>query len=334
MHGQLTWVTHTSRVLRGNPLCDPHIRHFPVYLPPDYIKEGTKRFPVIFALSGHFGSGPAFANWSPWGENLAAQADRLISSRKMKDCIIVMPDCFTALGGSQYINSSAVGRYEDYIIQELVPWIDTQFPTLTTANSRGVMGKSSGGYGALILAMRHPKVFGFCGSRSGDAYFDFCYRKDMAKCLMALEPFGGSVKKFLVAWRKKGSPLNGGHADVINVLAMAACYAPNAKSPHGFDLPVDTRTGKWNEAVWKRWLKHDPLNLVASHKAALKKLKWIYLECGRSDEYGLLYGARQLSKVLTQHKIRHHYEEFDGGHHHTTYRYAHVLTLMAKRLSF
>ncbi|PIR21575.1 MAG: esterase [Deltaproteobacteria bacterium CG11_big_fil_rev_8_21_14_0_20_47_16] len=329
--GTILWVEHDSKVLKGNPLKDPHSRLFPIYLPPSYTTHPNKQFPVIYLLAGHFGSGPAMLNWSPWGEGFADRMDRLIATKKMRDSIIVLPDCFTGYGGAQYMNSAAVGRYEDYLIQELVPWIDKHLRTIPGAATRGVTGKSSGAYGALMLAMKFPDIFGLSAWRSGDAYFDFCYRKDMPHLLVMLEPFGGSVKKFLADWQKKGHPLNNGYADAINILAMAACYTPNPKSPHGFDLPVDTQTGEWDERVWQKWLKYDPLNLVSINRSNLKKLKWIYLECGRSDEYGLLYGTRQLSQQLHTLKITHHYEEFDGGHRNTNHRYDHVLSLMSKK---
>jgi enterochelin esterase family protein len=315
--GTLLSVDFTSRVLRGNPLKDPHQRTFPIYLPASYGQSLRQHYPVVYLLNGHFGSGAALFNWVPFQKNFLDRIDGL-------EMIIVFPDCFTALGGSQYINSSAVGRYEDYLVKELVPWVDEHFATIPDAAHRAVIGKSSGAYGSLMLAMRHPDLFGLCGWRSGDAYFDFCYRKDMPQLLVMLEPFGGSVKKFLADWRRKGCPLNGGYANAVNILAMAACYA-------GFDLPVDTHTGEWNDAVWKRWCAHDPLNNLAKYKAALKKLKWLYLECGTRDEYGLLYGTRQLSTKLRQMGIRHRYEEFDGGHRNTNHRYDHLLYLLAKQ---
>lgn len=332
MHNNIAWVTHESHVLKGNPLKDPHIRTFPIYLPPSYGKTSKTNYPVVYLLTGHFGNGAGMLNWSPFQENFADRLNELIRRKKMREMIIVMPDCFTALGGSQYINSSAVGRYEDYLVREIVPAVDASFETIPNAAHRAVIGKSSGAYGSLMLAMHHSDVFGLCGWRSGDAYFDFCYRKDIPHTLVALEKFGGSVKKFLANWRKQGCPLNNGYADTINILAMAACYAPNPKSPHGFDLPVDVKTGEWDEKVWKRWLKHDPLNCIAKYKSSLKKLKWLYVECGRSDEYGLLYGTRQLSAKLHQSGIRHHYEEFDGGHRNTNYRYDYLLSLISYQM--
>ena len=75
----------------------------------------------------------------------------------MAPTIVVFPDCFTAFGGTQYINSSAIGNYADYINTELVPLIDQEFRTKAAREHRGCFGKSSGGYGSLMLAMHYPK---------------------------------------------------------------------------------------------------------------------------------------------------------------------------------
>ena len=92
--------------------------------------------------------------------------------------MVGVPDCCTALGGNQYVNSSALGSYEDYLIQELVPFVDKNFRTKPSAKNRACFGKSSGGYGAMLQGMKHPDVWGAIGNLSGDAYFDFIYRRD------------------------------------------------------------------------------------------------------------------------------------------------------------
>ena len=170
--GKIELVTHRSQVLEGNPLGDPTERRFPVYLPPDY-GANSGQYPVIYALAGFTGTGPNMTNYSVWDETLPEQIDDLIATEKCPPAIIVMPDCFTRFGGSQYLNSPAMGRYEDYLIDELVPFIDGAFNTRGDATSRAVMGKSSGGYGALTLAMKHPDIFAVCASIRGDMYFQY-----------------------------------------------------------------------------------------------------------------------------------------------------------------
>ncbi len=316
-----------SRVLRGNPLRDPHVRRVPVWLPPSY-EGSTKRYPVVFLLTGYTGSGLSHLNWNAWSEAIPERLDRLVRERKMREAIVVLPDCFTRYGGSQYLNSSATGRYEDHLVRELVPWVDRRFRTIPRAGARAIMGKSSGGYGAIVQAMRHPDVFGLVACHSGDMHFTLCYLPGFPKCLDELQKHKGDVKRFLAAWSKMRRPSDAMRA--IEIIAMASCYSPNPRSPVGFDLPFDTRTGEMRPAVWRRWLTHDPVELAKTHARNLRKLRFIYLDCGTRDEFALQYGARILSKRLRALRIRHVHEEFDDGHMSIQYRYDRSLSLMTR----
>src|SRR5512144_2521485 len=167
-----------STVLRDNPLGDPAERRVPVYLPPGYDGSGG-RYPVVYFLAGFAGGGTYLLSESLWGETLPQRVDRLVRSGAVRPLIVVMPDCLTRLGGSQYINSAATGRYEDHLVDELVPSVDATFRTVADPAARAIMGKSSGGYGATVLAMRHPEVFGLAVDHSGDRYFELCYKADI-----------------------------------------------------------------------------------------------------------------------------------------------------------
>ena len=103
---------------------------------------------MLYDLVGFTGSGLAHANWKPFGDNVPERAARLVREQKMGPAIIVFPDCFTALGGNQYVNSSAIGDYADYLTREIIPFVDREFRTLASRAHRGCFGKSSGGYGA------------------------------------------------------------------------------------------------------------------------------------------------------------------------------------------
>ncbi len=109
--GTLLVLEHSSKILKDNPWRDPHVRKLGVWLPPQYDEGGKRRFPVLYDLVGFTGSGLAHANWRPFGDNVPERAARLIREGKMGPAIIVFPDCFTALGGNQYVNSSAIGDY-------------------------------------------------------------------------------------------------------------------------------------------------------------------------------------------------------------------------------
>ena len=310
--------TITSDVLRGNPLGDPFVRRVPIYLPPDYNTSNT-RYPVAFVLAGFTGRGLMFLNDAPWGETLAQRMDRLIAQGTVRPMILVMPDCFTYLGGSQYVNSPAVGQYEDHVVKELVAFADKKYRTMADRDHRAVIGKSSGGYGALMLAMRHPDIFGAMACHSGDMYFEYCYKHDIIAALRGLKKFGG-LEKF---WNDFPTmhPKDNDFNATLNMIAMSACYSPNANALHGFDLPFDIETGELREDVWARWLEHDPVQLVDKHLDALRSLRLIYFDAGMRDQFNLQYGARIFAKRLQSHGIPFTHEEFDDGHFDIQYRY-------------
>src|SRR5215470_2548333 len=191
--GRVVTVEHVSRVLADNPLGDPHVRTLDVWLPPQYDQAQGRgrgaRFPVLFDLVGYTGSGKSHTNWRNFEENVPERAARLVHERKMGPAIIVFPDCFTALGGNQYVNSSAIGAYADYLTRELVPFVDKEFRTLAAREHRGCFGKSSGGYGAILHGMKYPRYWGAVASHSGDSYFDWVYGADWPNTLDELAKF-------------------------------------------------------------------------------------------------------------------------------------------------
>src|SRR5262245_29178519 len=272
--GRIERLELSSRVLRGNPLGDPAIRTLPVYLPPGY-DESDERYPVLYALAGFTGRGAQLLNVTGWGESLDQRLDRLFAERQIGPMLVVFPDCFTRYGGSQYLNSSAVGRYADYLHQEIVPFVDRTFRTLASPRHRGVFGKSSGGYGAFWHGMQHPEVFGAVACHSGDMGFEYCYFPDFPKLLRQLEHCGGTagfLRVFEVAPRKTNDLIG-----AMNIFAMAACYSPNPRrAPFRFDLPFDTETGAPDVAVWRRWLAHDPLRVAPRRRRALQRLQLLF----------------------------------------------------------
>jgi len=350
--GTLVVLEHESKILNGNPLGDPHVRKLGVWLPPQYDggtssgrKSPGQRFPVLFDLVGFTGSGLAHANWKPFGDNLPERAARLIREQKMGPAIIVFPDCFTALGGNQYINSSALGDYADYLTQELVPFVDREFRTLARREHRGCFGKSSGGYGAMVHGMKHARTWGAIANHSGDAYFDFVYWHDWPNTLNTLAKHrasrrkpgifdvrresryrgaqqgldDGRIKRFLAqVWKKE--KLSTAESHCIMNLCMAATYDADPAAPLGFRVPFNLETGETIAQRWNQWRRHDPIHLVGRYRANLKTLRGIYIDCGWRDQYHIHYGSRILSQRLAAAGIRHRYEEFDDDHSDVDYR--------------
>lgn len=327
LKGTIKIINHKSEVLRGNPLGDNYERELYVYLPPQY--DSKKNFPAVYCLTGFTGRGKMLLNDNALAPNLAERMDKLIGAGKIQPMIVVMPDCFTYYGGSQYINSSATGNYEDYLITEIVPFVDENFRTIVDKNSRAVIGKSSGGYGALVNAMRHADVFGLCASHAGDAYFEHSYLPDIPKAFRALLSTQGDPKAFIKKfWAEEIKGKNDFSA--LNILGMSSCYSPNPEAGLGFDLPFDLQTGEIRFDVFNRWLEHDPVRMVEKYVDALKSLKLLYLDAGKSDEFALDIGARIFVSKLKDFGIDHIHEEFEGGHFNIGYRYDRSLELISE----
>lgn len=320
MKGRVERQTITSKILKSNPLGDPAEREFPVYLPPSY--DGKKQFPVIYLLAGFASTGVSFLNYKFGRLTLPEQIDELIVSGKMPEAIVVMPDCMTRFGGSQYLNSSAFGNYEDYLIEELLPWVEQTYCTLS--NKRIVAGKSSGGFGALHLAMNHPGIFSAAASHSGDMNFQLCYAPDFPHVSRVLEPFNYDLKAFFNNYQQaKKKP--GNAFGVINIVGMAAAYSPDPSKayPENVELPFDLYTLERKNAIWEKWLAKDPLVQIETpgKQKALKALDCLFIDCGAQDEFNLQFGARQFCNKLKAFGIEHTYEEFPDNHMDTSYRY-------------
>ena len=329
--GRVVIEEFASRVLQDNPLGDSAVRRVPVYLPPSYDRESTRRYPVLLVLTGFGGRGRMLLNDNPWSASLDDRMDARIASGDAAETILVMADCFTRLGGSQYMDSTATGRYETHLIDELLPWIDAHYRTLAEPAHRGVIGKSSGGYGALRLGMRHPDVFGAVASHSGDLYFEYCYRGDIPRAASVIDEAGG-MTRFLE--RFESHPQRGKDDFLTySLLGMAACYSPDPNEELGIALPWDRATAAFRDDVWARWLTHDPLRMLETHAEALRGMRLVYLDCGTRDEYHLHHGARMMAAALASRGIDHTHMEYPDGHMNVSYRYDVSLPLITRVLA-
>jgi len=327
--GDLRRFTVESQVLKGNLLGDPTVRELRVYVPPGY--DEARRYPLLVDIVGFTGSGRSHTNWRPFTENLPERVDRLIGEGAMGPVVVAFPDCFTRLGGNQYINSAAMGRYEDYLLDEIVPFVEGRI-ACGGPGRRGVFGKSSGGYGAIVHGMRRSDVWSALACHSGDMAFDLCYLVDMPNTLNELAKHERSIEKFVTSLAHSNKPKEKEILALMN-LAMAATYDPDPSQFLGIRLPVDIETCELIPERWANWLAHDPVRMVDGCADNLRRLKGIYIDCGSEDQFHLHYGARQLHRALDRLGIAHTYEEFPDNHSDVDYRMDVSLPFLEKALS-
>lgn len=326
--GNVHKLTFLSEVLRGNLLGDPVERDIDVYIPAGHDGRGL---PLLVDLVGYTAGGPAHTAWKNFQENVPERADRLIASGTMAPCVIAFPDCFTRLGGNQYINSAAMGRWDDFLLQEAVPFVEQRF-ACGSPGRRGVFGKSSGGFGAMNHAMLHSDFWSAAASHSGDIGHELMYFAEFPNVLRALAKHGNSIEKWMVefesAKKKKDSDIH-----ILMVFAMAASYDPDPSQYLGLRLPVTLDTCERIQDRWRNWLKWDPLSMAQTHAEKLKNLKLFYFDCGDVDQYQMIYGSRRLHRLLEAKNISHIYEEFPDNHSGVDYRMDVSLPLLSNALS-
>jgi enterochelin esterase family protein len=177
----------------------------------------------------------------------------------------------------------------------------------------------------MVLAMRHPDLFHAVACHSGDMYFEYCYLPDFPKAADLLRKHGG-VAGFLKAWERMPKRLAGNLHAAVNTVAMAACYSSG-------ELPFDLETGEIRPAVWRRWKRRDPVELLDRHARDLRKLRLVFLDCGTRDPFGLHHGARIFAAKARRLGVRVVHEEFDDDHSQISYRYDRSFALLSKALS-
>lgn len=330
--GRLETFTIASDNLAQNLLGDPGERVVTVYV-SEGADEVAGGVPLLVDLVGFTGSGFSHVAWKAYDESVPQRVDRLQAEGRLGPCVVALPDCFTSLGGNQYINSVAMGQWADFLIEDLIPELESRFPIRPGRDHRGCFGKSSGGYGSIIHGMRYASTWGAVACHSGDMGFDRVYVRDFPTACEALTRWGG-VEGFIEHFHDTES-VSGGDLHVMMILAMAATYDPEATAPKGVRLPVNLRTCVLDEEAWSRWLRHDPVRIIEEEtaQANLASLRGVYIDCGARDQYFTQYGSRQLSERLAELGIAHRYDEFDGTHSGINYRMDESLPFLYAALS-
>src|SRR3954466_5104821 len=230
-----------SELLRDNVLGDPARRPLWVYVPPGY-DGSAQRYPSVYVIQGYTGQLAMWGNRSAYRPTFPEAADAVFAAGDVPPAVLVFVDAWTAYGGSQFVDSPGTGRYHSYLCDEVVPFVDARYRTLASAGHRGISGKSSGGFGAMITPMLRPDLFGGLASHAGDALYELCYVPGFGKVVRALRPYDGSYERFWEDFASRAPMSKDTDGDLVITYGVAAAFSADADGT--VRLPFDLRTGR------------------------------------------------------------------------------------------
>jgi hypothetical protein len=330
--GRLDELVIDSEALRGNPLGDPHERPVWVYVPPGYDDEPDRRYPSVYVIQGYTGHLGMWRNRSAYRQPFTETSDPVFATDQAPGTIVVYVDAWTLYGGSQFVDSPGTGNYHTYLCDEVVPFVDAHYRTLDAAEHRGIMGKSSGGFGAFITPMLRPDLFGGLASHAGDSLYECCYVPEHPKVARALRAYDGDIWKWWEDFRSRVAFSKPDDGLLLMELGCAAAFS--ADEDGTVQLPFDPKTARLRDDIWARWLAWDPVRMVPQYAEAMRGMKAIWIDAGTRDDWYLDLGAEAMRDALTEAGCSEiHFETFDATHAAIDYRYPLALTWLAHRLA-
>ena len=319
--------------LEGNPLNSPVERDLNIYLPPGYYENEEKRYPVIYALNGHGGDNHSWAMTQNFSDkdfvlplkyipkkikkliNTGRMAnfktlDNLIMSEELDPVIIVQPDpslhvppkgnsfFLKKLGltkGSFYVNSQFTGNYMDYVIKDVINYIDFNYRTIPDKGHRAIVGGSMGGFGTLYLCLQHPELFCSAAALSpgnfSEELLELTSKTPLVNKILG-KRIGNKIARLMAA-------------DIMDTLDLIS----SNDNPLVPTIKRD-ETGKileMNMEVFKNWKKYDINNIIKKKPNSLKQVN-IMLNCDKNDDYGLGSVVEKIHETLLELDINHQYE--------------------------
>jgi S-formylglutathione hydrolase FrmB len=332
--GQLEEHVITSELLRGNPLGDPNERPLWVYLPPGYDDDPDRRYPAVYVVQGYGGYLTMWWNRSAFRQPFPETADAVFARGAAPPALVVYVDAWTSYGGSQFVDSPGTGRYHSYLCDEVVPWVDGRYRTLAEPRHRAIMGKSSGGFGAMITPMLRPDLFGALATHAGDSLYELSFLPDFGKAARLLRAYDGDIWRWWQDFQSRVSFTKEADEVLFGLLGVAACFS--AREDGSVELPFHPRTGAVVPGVWERWLDWDPVRMVPRYAGALRSLRAIWIDAGTSDDYYLDLGAEAFLAALRDVGVGDdvvRFELFEGAHSGIEYRYPLSLAWLCQRIA-
>jgi S-formylglutathione hydrolase FrmB len=334
--GHVDHLTINSDLLRDNPLGDPYERPLSVYIPPGYADETERHYPTVYVIQGYTGFVTSWFKRRAFRLSFPEEADGVFARGEAPPAIVVYVDAWTAYGGSQFVDSPGTGQYHSYLCDEVVPYIDSRYRTLNAPEHRGIAGKSSGGFGAMITPMLRPDLFGGLATHAGDALYEACYVPEFPKVVRFLRDHDGDIMKWWAAFQE-GAYSDEPDSDLLTamILGVAACFS--ARDDGTPELPFDPRTGVLEPEPWQRWLDWDPVRMAPKYADALLSQRAIWIDAGTKDEWYLDLGAEAFREAIRDIGVSDdvvRFEHVEAATHGTIDRqYAKALGWLATRLS-
>jgi hypothetical protein len=334
--GRIDRQVIVSTLLRDNPLGDPAERPLWIYLPPGYDADVERRYPTIYVVQGYTGHVGMWGNRTAFRQPFPELLDAMFARGEAPPAIVALVDAWTSLGGSQYLDSPGTGQYHSYLCTEVVDWVDGHYRTLAGRDHRGITGKSSGGYGAMVTAMLRPDVFGALATHAGDSLFEITIPRlvaDVARLLR--DRYDGSYETFFADLRGRVFGTKEGDGKLMELYAYAAAYS--AEPDGTVRLPMDG-AGRLIPEVWQRWLDVDPVRMAGEprYAEALRSMRAIWIDAGRRDDYYLDLGAAAFRQAVAAAGVpdpQVHFELFDATHAAIEYRYPLAIAWLSDRLA-
>ena len=334
--------------LKGNLLGDPAEQPTYVYLPPGY-EGSTKRYPTLYLLHGFTSNSSVWINGQYQGMKLQTLMDDSIKNGKVREMIVVAANGSNAYKGSFYTNSTVTGNWEDFIVRDVVNYVDNNYRTIPNAESRGIAGHSMGGYGSVMLAMKHPEIFSAVYA--------------LSPCCLAME---ADMSEANSGWpgvlrltsrdQLTATPRSFAQFYYSAFVATSAAFSPNPnRAPFFVDFPFEAKSGtcnpppegklltdapcvQKNEAVYAKWRSHLPVYIAGAHKENLKKLHGIFIDYGEKEEFEhIRVGVKLLSNTFSELNIPHSFEVYANGDHGSLIRQrmeTRVLPFFNEKLAF
>lgn len=270
--------------LEGNLLDEKTEREIGIFLPENYDKE-TKQYPVVYFLVGYGNTIEDFDNWA----DLEYIMKAVRGNKKIKDMIFIAVDGQTKAGGSFYVNSPVFGNWENYIVNDVVKYIDNNYRTIKNRNARGLTGHSMGGFGVINIGMKYPDVFGYIYSMNPGLFDEAGVSNVLFFNEQAIEEQYNMTERFknidekLTKTRMK---------TLINTITFNSSYGmafSYTYKPPYYEIPYEKIDGKYvrDEEKMRKWNSGfgNMEEKIVKYKDNLLSLGGFVIDYGINDDY-------------------------------------------------